>query len=825
MNILKFIVANNILRLRTDAEMSRAELGEKIHYSEEFILQWERAESMPDDDAIEALAAAFGVTPDYLLESHDEWVSKEQKEFMQNSAMLAGVAETKNRTSPHEAEKEPEPIKKPKKKKTKGKISILSLVPGVLLLAFGVIMFGIATGFIGCEATADPDPSNTADHEHEYGEWQLYAGATEHNEGEMRKYCYICEEYISRVLPQSTQGLFFEVIGNGICIVTGVGHGPETPLDAFKTIVIPPYIADMDGDGNPLDLRVVAIGEGFLGSLGDMYLERVQEIIIPDTVTSIGDYAFYGTGITSVILPENLTSIGDYAYAHCESLREIYLPDGVDRIGEGAFSGCKSLGGVRLESQWISEIAPHTFRDCTSLEGVYLGNAAVIGESAFENCTSLRNFDAENLERIEAAAFKGCTSIEMITFPERLSYIGYCAFEGCTGISQVGFYVSASAANEKITIAENAFRGCTGIRSPLYLDRVISIGEYAFADCTMLGEVKVYAEDIGMGAFSGCETLSALELYNGVKYIGDYAFEYCLGLTEVTFPESVEIVGDYAFKQCINLKKIWTTGSILKMGSGSNAFEDCHSLSEIHLYDMVGNMGEVFAGNTNIIDVAVERGEIPANAFKDCTDLLYISLYEGVTSIGDYAFYGVSNSLGFLIPPTLTYIGNYAFAYTNMYEFTIGENVEYVGKFAFYESTIQRVTIESGKTNFEGYTFANCASLYEVNLPDDMTRIPDGMFSGCTSYNFAKIVLPDSVTEIGDYAFDECNQLCEITISKNVNDIGNHAFGYCRNFNKINFGGTKSEWEMVYTGADWNVGVNGNITVVCTDGEITVTPI
>ena len=111
MHVLRFIVANNILRLRTDAEMSRAELGEKIHYSEDYILKWERAETMPDDDAIAALAEALGVTKDYLMNPHDEWVSKEEKEYLENASTLAPAVETKNIRREEEKAEAPAPRK------------------------------------------------------------------------------------------------------------------------------------------------------------------------------------------------------------------------------------------------------------------------------------------------------------------------------------------------------------------------------------------------------------------------------------------------------------------------------------------------------------------------------------------------------------------------------------------------------------------------------------------------------------------------------------------------------------------------------------------
>ena len=311
MHVLKFIVANNILRLRTDAEMSRTELGEKIHYTEDYILRWERAESMPDEDAVRALAEAFGVTPDYLLNPHDEWVSKEEKEYLQNTASSAPIIETKNfraKEAVQEKKEEQEPPKKAKSKKP-AVFAALMCFFALLLVFWGQGMLPKTDNVTSAEPTgghdgnytyppnAPFDPENSigsvggADHVHEYREyWEIAYLQTPYENGEERKYCYNCEGYLYRPIYASTQGLFFENHGDGTCTVTDVGSASEESGEGFnlglEIIVVPPYI----NDGDEV-LKVVAVGDNFLSSLGASH-ETIREVKLPDTVERIGSHAF-----------------------------------------------------------------------------------------------------------------------------------------------------------------------------------------------------------------------------------------------------------------------------------------------------------------------------------------------------------------------------------------------------------------------------------------------------------------------------------------------------------------------------------------------------
>ena len=816
MNVLKFIIANNILRLRTDAGMSRAELGDKIHYSEDYILTWERAEDMPDGDAIEALAKAFGVTADYITNPHDEWVSKEQREYIENTAGLAPALETKNLRA--RAEEEPkEEEKTPEKPKKFWKTVLLTFA--FIVAAVALIYVSAEEGLIACHSqSAPPDDDG---HEHTFGRWMLVTSETPYSDGESRNYCYGCEEYSEvRVLPASTPGLMLQNNDDGTCIVVGVGHGPETPTDAFETIVIPPYIATTDIDGNPLDMPVVGIGAGFLGSFGSELQKNVKNIVIPDTVKEIGAYAFYGTGIEKVSFPKGLTSIGEYAFAHCESIAEIELPESLEHLGEGVFKGCTALKKMSCLGNSVTEIPQYICQNCTSLESAYFGTAEAIGAGAFENCVNLRNFDADGIEAIEEKAFYGCSAIPTFTFKKEVNYIGDSAFEGCTGIEEI--YMAQDG--EKIMLCNSAFKGCTMLSRIDHAERFSSIGDHAFADCTALENIFVSAEQIGIGAFANCANMSAAVLGDGVIAIGDGAFGYCSGLTEVSFPSSVKTVGEEAFGYCENIVKFETFGALEKINA--RAFEGCDKLATLVLYSMAGEgFDEVFRGNENIIDVEIKSGEIPARAFENCTSLFHVELSEGVTAIGEYAFAGARNDdahnpIGINFPESLKHIGSYAFSGAEILELTLGGNIEYVGDYAFSESSVSKVTIERDVETWGKYVFASCANLSDITVAEGVTKIPEGMFSGCESYYFTSVTLPESVTVIGANAFEKCNWLKTVNLSNGITEIGEEAFCYCQHMEIINFGGTKAEWEAVQKGIMWKYYIALDLTVYCSDGEI-----
>ena len=320
-------------------------------------------------------------------------------------------------------------------------------------------------------------------------------------------------------------------------------------------------------DGYP----VKGFGGSFFMSVFGYNNASVTSVIIPSSVTSIGDYAFGGcTGLTSVTIPEGVASIGMQAFQDCTSLTSVVIPNSVTTIESGVFSGCINLKtltigtGLQLENGGLmnilgygnvnlthvifaggtTRIADNALGNMTSLVSVTMPSSVTsIGSYAFGGCTSLTSVVIpDGVTSIGNSAFAYCSSLPSVTIPSSVMSIGEYAFNGCTGLTSLTI-------PEGVTrIAQWTFAGCTSLVSVTVPNGVTSIGDYAFNGCTGLTIVTIPNSliSIGPASFSGCSNLASISLPQGVTNIGYWAFEGT-ALTEITIPESVVWLGSEAF--------------------------------------------------------------------------------------------------------------------------------------------------------------------------------------------------------------------------------------------------------------------------------------
>ena len=206
-------------------------------------------------------------------------------------------------------------------------------------------------------------------------------------------------------------------------------------------------------------------------------------------VTKIGEEAFFGNNtdcknITSIAIPDSVTSIGDYAFYYCPSLTNITIPDSVTEIGIYAFCKCTSLTSITIPNS-VTEIKEGAFSYCTSLTSVTIPDSVTeIGNSAFSNCSSLTSVNIPNsVTSIGNGAFYYCTSLTSATIPDSVTEIGNFAFSNCDSLTSVTIPDSVTS------IGERAFTYCTSLTSVTIGNGVTSIGEMAFTYCISLKEV------------------------------------------------------------------------------------------------------------------------------------------------------------------------------------------------------------------------------------------------------------------------------------------------------------------------------------------------
>ena len=653
----------------------------------------------------------------------------------------------------------------------------------------------------------------------------------------------------------------------------------------------------------------------------NLYLNDIliTDLVIPDNVTSISDYAFSSCiRLTSVTIPNSVTSIGDSAFSGCSGLTSVAIPDSVTSIGWYTFRGCTGLTSINADennknyrsdegilfnknmttliqypsaktnSEYVipnsvTSISDYAFSSCISMTSIAIPNSVTsIGSSVFSNCSGLTNVTIpDSVTSIGDFAFSDCAGLTSVAIPDSVTSIGWYTFRGCTSLTSI----NVDENNENYCSPQGILFNknmTTLIQYPpanvnteyVIPDSVTYIGDSAFSDCAGLTSVTIpnSVTSIGGSAFSGCTDLTSVTIPNSVTSIGDFAFWYCTGLTSVTIPDSVTSIGDYAFYGCSGLISVTIPNSVTDIGIYT--FEYCSSLTSINVDENNKNycstQGILFNKNmTTLIQYPSAKTNseyvipnsvtsISNSAFSDCAGLTSVTIPNSVTSIGDYAFNSCTGLTSIIIPDSVTEIGDSAFSgCTGLTSVTIPDSVTSIGDYTF-GSCIELTSINvdennknycstqgilfnknmttliqypSAKTNSEYIipnsvtdidesAFYNCARLTSVTIPNSVTSIGWHAFHLCfglTSINVdennknycstqgilfnknmttliqypsaktnSEYIIPNSVTDIGDHAFSDCSGLTSVTIPDSVTSIGDYAFYGCTRLTSIN---------------------------------------
>jgi hypothetical protein len=197
------------------------------------------------------------------------------------------------------------------------------------------------------------------------------------------------------------------------------------------------------------DLTFTLNDDGVSYSVTDCDTAATGEMIIPSTYNSLpvteirGLYEWEGafnscSSLTSITIPDSVTSIGDYAFESCSSLTSITIPDSVTSIGDGAFRHCSSLTSITIPDS-VTSIGEDAFYDCTSLSSITIPDGVTsIGSNAFSYCSSLTSITIPNsVVSIGGDAFYSCSSLTSITIPDSVTSIGEDAFSSCTSLASI----------------------------------------------------------------------------------------------------------------------------------------------------------------------------------------------------------------------------------------------------------------------------------------------------------------------------------------------------------------------------------------------------
>ena len=234
--------------------------------------------------------------------------------------------------------------------------------------------------------------------------------------------------------------------------------------------------------------------------------EEIKDLIIPNSVISIGSYAFSGcSGLTSVTIPNSVTSIGNYAFYDCSGLTSVTIGNSVTSIGWSAFYGCSGLTKVEISdlAAWC-RIKFELQRPSVTMYDPY-SNPLYYANHLYLNGEEIKDLVIPNsITFIGSYAFVGCSGLTSVTIPDSVTYISSGAFGDCSGLTSV------TIGNSVTSIGEYAFVGCNGLTSVTIPNSVTYIGYYAFLGCSGLTSVTIgnSVTNIWGGTFEGCNLCS-----------------------------------------------------------------------------------------------------------------------------------------------------------------------------------------------------------------------------------------------------------------------------------------------------------------------------
>lgn len=526
---------------------------------------------------------------------------------------------------------------------------------------------------------------------------------------------------------------------------------------------------------------VLAIAPGAFIECDDL-----TEIFIPNTVTLVGECAFYNlsNSLTKVTFGGNgvygNVIVEKYAFRGCTQLQEVVLESGsqVSTLNEGAFYDCSSLESFYITPS-MTKIGYEAFRGCTSLKTVTFaekGKTLSFGEAAFMDCTSLTTVNLPaNVSEIPGI-FIGCTSLQEVNVAEDSEY--FTSIDGVVfdkAVAEVLYFPQGKTGTYALpstvtSIAPGVFAGVTKLDTLQIPNIITNIGDRAFMECNF--KIQFVGEEfgeelvIGASAFQGAKNLGDLTLPAHTTVISDNAFSNAKFGT-LTLNEGIVSLGNYAFYNANSTKTLAIPASVKTIGEYCFAFD---------------NRGI----NVSIPASGSQLESIGKYAFCDNSKISTITIPAGVVIIDDYAFHGAKNlkTLTFAEGSNLKTIGAHAFDIYDgkLVTVTIPKSVTSIGAYAFANSDIESVYFEEGGT--EDLVLGTVHTYSYLGYGDIMMQsVEHGhVFSKCKYLE--TVVLPARLTEIGPYCFYNASYYgsgLEVTFEEGsrLATIGDYAFASC----------------------------------------------
>ena len=588
--------------------------------------------------------------------------------------------------------------------------------------------------------------------------------------------------------------------------VTSIGSSAFSGCNGLTSVTIPSSVTDI-GDyafSNCSGLTSISVESGnvnfdsrdncnaIIRESDNTLIAGCKNTIIPSSVTSIGNYAFYGCSkLTSIDIPSSVTSIGSSAFYGCKGLTAITIPSSVTSIGDDAFSRCSGLTAITIPSS-VTSIGSYTFYSCSGLTSVTIPSSVTsIGSSAFYSCSGLTAITIpSSVTDIGDYAFSNCSGLTSVTIPSSVTSIGSSAFYGCSKLTtvvvenaspvEISSYVFSSRKNATLYVPAGSKAAYEAADYWKEFNLIVENKNIAFADATVKALCVAKWDTNGDGEMSMAEAAAVTDLGNAfcgntaitsfdeLKYftgltalgvsvegLGEITadkvqgFYGCTSLTSVTIPNNVTSLGDYAFNGCSSLTSVtvrWTKPVTIT--------EQCFTNRANATLNVPAGSAEAYAA----ADYWKEFGSTAADNNIVFADDIVRNLC--VTAWDTDEDGGLSEAEA----AAVTDLGK---VFSENSEITSFNELQYF----------------TGLTEIGSRTFYSCSGLTSVTIPSSVTSIGSSAFYSCSG--LTSVTIPSSVTSIGVHTFEYCSGLTAITIPSSVTSIGDDAFRNCSGLTSI----------------------------------------
>ena len=420
------------------------------------------------------------------------------------------------------------------------------------------------------------------------------------------------------------------------------------------------------------------------------------------------------------------------------------------------------------------------------LDGKPVRSVARADVDVFKNADAVTSLTLPStLREIGSYAFKGCSSLTSVTIPDNVLSVGEGAFSGCSALETMKLPLIGYPLG--YVFGRKLFAHASSSRQPYGYDDDQSREYFDYYIPVSLSHVIVTGESIPAGAFSDCYFIESITITDGVMTIGEDAFDGCKGVTSVIIPDSVIKIEESAFNGCA-FKISWGGRPQIKE-IGNNAFYGYDGTS-LTIPNSVTSIGEwAFGRCDSLVSVTIPDSvtSIGEWAFSGCDGLNTVNIPDSVTSIGDCAFYDCSGLTSVTIPDSVTSIGHSAF------------HGCYLLKSVYITDIKAWASID-----FDGSDANPLDSNTDLYLNGELVT---------------ELTIPNGVTSIGRYAFEDYDSLISVTIPNSVTSIGGDAFDDCDNLTFIIFEGAKFMWDAIRIEDIWDWDIQ---YVQCSDGRVYV---